>query len=124
MAFIGLCSLPLILIVMALVMPTVMKRAAQKFKHTASSMTIAEEALSAIRTVKASNRESRDFDRFNEQTELAAKAERGMGGYMVVMIVTLLMSMWIFTVVNMYYGATLVEKGEVETGRYSACSAT
>jgi ABC-type multidrug transport system fused ATPase/permease subunit len=116
MAFIGLCSIPLVAIVMVFLMPAIVRDSRLKFTHTSAAITIAEETISSIRTVKGCNREDEEVKRFRRQCELSQEAEQRIGKRLVVMIVVMQLAMWGIAIVNMYYGATLVEKGEIASG--------
>ncbi|OHT12887.1 ABC transporter family protein [Tritrichomonas foetus] len=103
-------------IVTACVVPGILKNAALKFRHVSSSMTIAEETLSAIRTVKGCNREDIERDRFMKDTIGSAKAEKRIGIYILIMILCIQLVIWGFTILILWYGATEVDKGKLEVG--------
>ncbi|KAK8860440.1 hypothetical protein M9Y10_012105 [Tritrichomonas musculus] len=116
LALISLCTVPLMFIVTACCIPGIIKQAMIKFKFVAQSMTIAEETLSAIRTVKGCNREDMDCDRFLDATKKSAKAEEKMGGYVLILVVCIQLIIWGFTILILYYGSTLVDKNELAVG--------
>jgi ABC-type multidrug transport system fused ATPase/permease subunit len=97
----GLCYLPVLAIVVSGLGPMMMRAGGAKQKHTAASMTIAEGVLSSMRAVKASNREDEEYSRFVRETESSAKAERKMELVVAGMMCTMMLSMWVFPIMNM-----------------------
>lgn len=67
-----------------------MKNAKLKFKYVADSMTIAEETLASVRTVRGFNREEAELERFGEATTKASHHETLLGYMIVGMIFFLL----------------------------------
>lgn len=116
MALIALASIPVIGIVLGILMPGIVKQAGLKFLHIANAMTIAEETLSAARTVKGCNREDKELERFMKSTKLSAKAEVMIGVYIIVIIFTIQFVMWGDTIGNLYFGAWRVSQGKLEVG--------
>jgi ABC-type multidrug transport system fused ATPase/permease subunit len=116
MALVGLCSLPPVAIVTMILMPGIVKSAQMKFKRTAAAITIAEETISSVRTVKGCNREDAEVKRFRHECQESQIAEQSIGKRIVVMIVVMTCSMWGVSIVNMYFGATLVDKGDIKSG--------
>jgi ABC-type multidrug transport system fused ATPase/permease subunit len=116
MALIGLCTIPIVGIVMGIVMPGILKQAGLKFKHTAQSMTIAEESLSSIRTIKGCNREDVEFKRFMKQTKYSEIAEQKIGMYLIAVIGAIQVGMWGVSLLNLWFGAQLVDKGKLDSG--------
>jgi ABC-type multidrug transport system fused ATPase/permease subunit len=102
----------LVAILFAFLMLGIVRNAQLKFKHTAAAITIADETLSSVRTVKGCNREDEEVARFHKQCVKSQDAEQAIGKRIVVMICVMTLSMWGITIINMYYGATLVEKGQ------------
>jgi ABC-type multidrug transport system fused ATPase/permease subunit len=116
MALIGLCSLPALALVMGVLMPGIVRNATARFKFVAESMTIAEETLGSIRTVKGCNREDEEKRRFLRETVYSKRAEQGIGRRLVIAIAAMQVVMWGIAILNMWYGATLVDKGDIKTG--------
>jgi ABC-type multidrug transport system fused ATPase/permease subunit len=116
MALIALCAIPFVGLIMGFLMPTIIKQSNIKFKFTASSMTIAEETLSSIRTVKGNNREDVEAHRFLKDSEGAAKAEVRIGYCIIGLVATIQLGMWGFSIINLWYGAGLVDKGDLLVG--------
>jgi ABC-type multidrug transport system fused ATPase/permease subunit len=116
LALVSMCSLPAIFIVLIIFSPHVVKNAKLKFKYVADSMTIAEETLASVRTVRGFNREEQELERFGEATRKASNHETCLG-YLIVGMITLVMIMiWGVVLGVLYYGATIVDKGNLESG--------
>lgn len=116
LALISLCTIPIMAVVVACLMPSLLKQAGIKFKFVSTSMTIAEEALSSIRTVKGCNREDLELHRFMKDTEGSSKAEIKMGVYILILIVCIQLSMWGFTILILWVGANMVDDGALPVG--------
>ena len=83
------------------------------FIYTGKSITIADETLSSIRTVRGFNREESEYHRFMEETKKAVREDQKTGIFISFMYVLVDMGVWVIVIGNMYYGAQLVEKGEL-----------
>ena len=116
LALIATATIPVMFIVIGMFIPKVVKLSAVKFKHLSASMTIAEEALASIRTVKTFNREEKEFDRFLKEMDSESKIEVKIGVLMTTMMMIVMLVIWGATVGNLYYGATLVVDGKLEVG--------
>lgn len=116
LALICLCTIPVMAIVTAILIPGIIKYAQIKFQHVSRSMTMAEETLSSIRTVKGCNREDLDKKMFMKETIASAKAEHRIGAFLVGLIVSIQVVIWGTTIGILYYGATLVKKGKMQSG--------
>ncbi|KAK8841873.1 hypothetical protein M9Y10_026825 [Tritrichomonas musculus] len=116
LALICLCTIPVMAIVTAILIPGIIKYAQIKFQHVSKSMTMAEETLSSIRTVKGCNREDLDKKMFMKETIASAKAEHRIGAFLVGLIVSIQVVIWGTTIGILYYGATLVKKGKMDSG--------
>lgn len=113
---ISLASVPVICIALVFIIPPVLKHAAIKFTHTSKSMTICEETLSAIRTVRGFNHEEIETKRFDKQTKAAGKHEKIIGNYIAVLLAVVLAAVIGDMLGNMYYGTWRVTKGKIEFG--------
>lgn len=116
LALVATATIPLLFVLLLSVMPGIIKNSTLRFQCVAESMTIAEETLSSIRTVRGFNREHVEMKRFSKQTEESAKYERRIGIYIVIMICFIQIIIWGATIGNLYWGATLCDKGIMETG--------
>lgn len=116
LALIATATIPLIFILLIIVMPPIIKNAAIRFEHVAVSMTIAEETLSSIRTVRGFNREKIEVRRFMKETKEASKYERKIGFWITLMVCFIQVIIWGATLGNLYWGATLVDKDIMEIG--------
>ncbi|OHS94474.1 ABC transporter family protein [Tritrichomonas foetus] len=116
LALIALATVPVVLIFIGIFVPKVVKLSAQKFENVSKSMTIAEESLSSIRTVKTFNRESIEIKRFIEYTENSGNIEIKISLIMTAMMSLIMIVIWSMVVGNVYYGGTLVVKGVMPVG--------
>lgn len=113
---ISLAVVPVVLVALLFIIPPVLRAASIRFTHISKSMTICEETLSAIRTVRSYNREEAESKRFVNQTRKACYYESKIG-----LLVTLLTIIVLITVIadvlgNMYYGTYLVTKNKITFG--------
>lgn len=79
-------------------------------------MTIAEETLSAIRTVRGFNREDIEYQRFMSEVDSSVtedvKALTGVN----MMFTIIMIGVWTCIIGNMYYGGTMVDKEQLKPG--------
>jgi ABC-type multidrug transport system fused ATPase/permease subunit len=116
LALISMCCLPGLLIIMIILGPSMMKNAKLSFQYVAESITIAEEALAAIRTVQGFNQEKHEIERFAGSTKKASHHENIFGIFMMIMLSMCMIIIWGICLGNLYYGARLVEKKELLAG--------
>lgn len=116
LALVALASIPVIAIVLLCFMPGIVRHATAKFQCVAQSMTIAEETLAAIRTVKGVNKEDWEIGRFVKYTEKSATHEKKIGLMIAIMMSIVMLVIWGMVSGNLYFGATLVKSGEIESG--------
>ncbi|OHT01699.1 ABC transporter family protein [Tritrichomonas foetus] len=116
LALISLCTIPVMFIVTAFLIPGIIKYSQVKFAHVAKSMTMAEETLASIRTVKGCNREDLDRKNFMKETKASAKAEHRIAVFLVGLIVSVQLVIWGVTIGILYYGATIVVDGKMDAG--------
>lgn len=116
LALIATATIPVVLIFIGIFIPRVVKLSGEKFEYLSSSMTIAEEVLASIRTVKTFNREEKDLERFMVETERASKIEVTIGLLITAMMTFIMLVVWGATIGNLYYGAHLVVDGKMEVG--------
>ena len=114
LALIALCSLPATFLFTAIIIPTLIKHSVIRFGYVADSMTIAEEVLSSMRTVKGCNREEIEVERFTDKVKKAKKSERIMGVCILFLILCIMVTIWTLCIANMYYGAQLVDDGKLD----------
>jgi ABC-type multidrug transport system fused ATPase/permease subunit len=115
LALIALCCLPLIFIIISICGPFVVKNSIRRFANVSASMTIAEETISCIRTVRGFNQEDRETKRFLDETVKMGHYEANIGFGIVLMIHLILVAVWAAALGNLYYGSTFV--GEKENGQ-------
>ena len=115
-AFVSIVFIPVIGIALLCIIPSLLKLSAKKFIYVSESMTIAEETLGAIRTVRGFNREKIESKRFMKATTLGAKQDRGIGLLIVLFLFIVLISIVADVLGDFYYGATFVDKGELGFG--------
>ncbi|KAH0786305.1 ABC transporter family protein [Histomonas meleagridis] len=87
-----------------------------RFIYVSDSMTIAEETLSTIRTVRGFNREDSEYKRFSDKTDLSTREYKKFGFFLDSMFSVVLIGLWVILLGNLYYGALLVDKGELDSG--------
>lgn len=116
MAIVATCIVPCMLLVLIIVLPSLTKNGIEKFKHVTSSITIADETLSSIRTVRGFNKESMQVKKFMKETKDAAHYEQIIGMWITVMISLLQLIFYGITVGNLYWGATMIDKNIMEAG--------
>lgn len=115
-AFVSICFIPIVALALLCIMPSVLKHSSVKFKYVSESMTIAEETLSSVRTVRGFSREDVELGRFMKATREASKHERYIGYFIVVFLFVVLVSVIADVLCDFYYGATFVDKGKLEFG--------
>ena len=115
-ALIATCIIPYACIIIYFCSKLIDRHINLRFLYIADSMTIAEETLSTIRTVRGFNREDIEFGRFMEQTENSTKEYKKFGLWLVTMFSLIMLGIYALICGNMYYGGTLVDKGELLSG--------
>lgn len=100
---------PIVIIIMLCFHPQISKNGKARFKYVAVSMTIAEETLSAIRTVRGFNREEKDMERFEKQTELGVGFEMKMFGFLSGMFFLVMIILWASVIGGLYWGSTFID---------------
>lgn len=116
MALIVTATIPCITVTVSMFMPTIMKYAILKFRYVAESTTIAEETLASIRTVRGFNQEANEAKRYKEITAMSSEYEKKIGILLVFLMSLSLGFLWASVLGNLYFGATLVAKGEILSG--------
>lgn len=116
LALIATCILPFAILVIFFFSKFIDKHINKKFFFVARMMTIAEEALSAIRTVRGFNREDIEFERFMVETDNSAHEERLALTGVNIMFSIIMIGVWTCIIGNMYYGGTMVDKGQLKAG--------
>ena len=116
-AFVSICFIPIVAICLLCIIPSILKNSALKFKHVSKSMTIAEETLSAVRTVRGFCREEAETKRFVRATKDGAKHDRNIGLLIALFLFVVLVSVIADLLADFYYGATFVDKNELSFGK-------
>jgi ABC-type bacteriocin/lantibiotic exporter with double-glycine peptidase domain len=116
-ALIATATIPLIFFSVFILVPAILKRSASKFQHVGASTTIAEEALSAIRTVKTFNREEREIERFVTECEAGVRDETLIEFRRAIGMTVIMTIIWGASIGNLYYGAHQVVDGYLEVGK-------
>lgn len=88
----------------------------RKFFYVARMMTIAEETLSSIRTVRGFNREDIEYNRFMKEVDCSVKEEQLALTGVNSMFTIIMIGVWTCIIGNLYYGGTMVDKGQLEPG--------
>ena len=115
-ALIATCIIPFVCINIYIFSKFIDRHINLRFIYIADSMTIAEETLSTIRTVRGFNREDIEFDRFMEQTDKSTVEYKEFGNFLNIMFTVIILGVNSVVLGNMYYGATLVDKKELLGG--------
>lgn len=115
-AFVSICFIPIVAICLLCIIPSILKNSALKFKHVSKSMTIAEETLSAVRTVRGFCREEAETKRFVRSTKDGARHDRNIGLLIALFLFVVLVSVIADLLADFYYGATFVNKNELSFG--------
>ena len=105
-AFVSICFIPVFAVTLICIIPSILKNSALKFKYISRSMTIAEETLSAVRTVRGLCREEAKIKRFHEQTAKGAKYDRNIGILIAIFLFVVLVSVIADLLADFYYGST------------------
>lgn len=116
LALIATCILPFAIIVIFFFSKFIDKHINKKFFYVARMMTIAEEALSAIRTVRGFNREDIEFQRFMGETDNCVHEERLALTGVNSMFSIIMIGVWTCIIGNLYFGGTMVDKGDLKAG--------
>jgi ABC-type multidrug transport system fused ATPase/permease subunit len=116
LALLAMAYIPVCITVIAVMSYFIDAHVMRKFKYTAESMTIAEETLAAVRTVKAFNRERHEDGRFLRETQKAERQEHWIGGYACFMFWVVMVLNWVLMLGSMYWGGKMVQDGEMEAG--------
>ena len=115
-SLVSLVPVPVVGLVLLSMIPSIMRHSTRKFRYVSESMTIAEETLSAVRTVRGFNREDVETGRFCRATKKSSKHDTAIG---------LLLSLFFFIMMivvvadllgDFYYGATFVNDKKLELG--------
>lgn len=115
-ALIALISVPVIGVILIILVPSILRHSAKKFKYTSNSMTIAEETLAAVRTVRGFNREAHEIGRFERETRGASSHDKSIGVIITFFFFCVLICVIADLLCDFYYGATLVDKSKMSLG--------
>ena len=113
---IATACVPLIVIMISLFSLCIDRHVIRKFIYVSESMTIAEETLAAVRTVRAFNMEQKETARFMKQTEKAKDEDHWVEGLVVVMLSIVYLIVEALVVADLYYGGKMVQQGKLEPG--------
>ena len=116
LSLIAYLVIPINLIYISLFSNSITTNADLSYKHTSIAMTIAEESISFIRTIKSFNRENKQLELFNEQTNESQKYEKEIGFLMAWMFNVSITFIWLSIIGLLYYGSILVSNYELSVG--------
>ena len=108
-ALVATAVLPVVGVIIMLFMPKILHYSTLKFNVLSKAMTIAEETLSSIRTVRGFNREDDEIERFRKTSNEATHHEQVVGYLLCGMMGTVMTIVWGVVIANMLFGAHLVE---------------
>lgn len=120
-ALVHTCLIPFMLVVAKTVGKFIAPHAPLKFKADSEAMTIADEAISSIRTVRSFNREKEEIKRFKKKTNEMGRETKKINILVLVLILIIFTSLWIVIVGNLYYGGTIVNDGDLQAGDLFSC---
>jgi len=118
LALIATGTLPVIGLAVFIFIPGIMKHSSIRFQHLGKSMTIAEETLSSIRTVRGYNREDKELERFDAETQKSADHEKSIGTTIVWMMMIVMACIWSMVIYNLNYGSKLVDESMKGDGSF------
>ena len=88
----------------------------RKFIYVSESMTIAEETLAAVRTVRGFNRERNETARFMKQTVKAKEEDHKVEHLVNVMLSLVYLLVEVLIVGDLYWGGKMVQEGDLQPG--------
>ncbi|KAH0790568.1 ABC transporter family protein [Histomonas meleagridis] len=112
-ALIATCTLPYFIFLILIFGKFIGRHYNLLYVYTGKSITIADETLSSIRTVRGFNREEAEYQRFMVETKKAAREDQKSGVFISFLYTLIDFSVWVIVVGDTYYGAQLVDKGEL-----------
>ena len=115
-SLISLIPVPVVGLILLSMIPSIMRHSTRKFRYVAESMTIAEETLSAVRTVRGFNREDVETDRFVTATRKSSRHDAGIGLLLTLFFFLLMIVVTADLLGDFYYGATFVRDEKIELG--------
>ena len=115
-SLVSLIPVPVVGLILLAMIPSIMRHSTRKFRYVSESMTIAEETLSAVRTVRGFNREDVEAHRFVKATRKSAYHDRGIGLILTLFFFLLMIIVTADVLADFYYGATFVHDGKLELG--------
>ena len=90
------------------------------FKYISASMTIAEETIASIRTVRGFNREKMEIARFMAQTKKGERQNLWISLLVNIMFTLVVLLLWVLVCGNLYWGGTMVQEGTLPSGNLFA----
>ncbi|OHS94665.1 ABC transporter family protein [Tritrichomonas foetus] len=116
LALVSTCIIPYAIIVIKGFSSCIEKHITKKYYYTSQLMTMSEESLAAIRTVRGFNQEDYEYERFQTTTDNIVHENIVFGRYITAMLTLVILGVWAAIIGNMYFGGTLIDKGELEGG--------
>lgn len=113
-ALITCCLIPYAFIVITILSKSINHHFNLRFYYVAQSMTITEETLSAVRTVKGCNREDIEYVRLKEVLDKVVNESYKVGGLISLLITFVFIGVWAIIIGNMYYGGKMVVDKELK----------
>jgi len=109
--------IPINLIYVMMFQKPITEKADLSFKHTSSAMTVAEESISYVRTVKSFNRGNVQSKLFLQHTIDGSIVEKDIGVLMTWMFNVSITLVWSMIAVIIYMGAVQISKGTITIGQ-------
>ena len=116
LALVATACVPIIVIFIYTFSLCIDRHVIRKFIYVSESMTIAEETLAAVRTVRGFNREGKETARFMKQTVDAKDEDHWIEGLVLVVLSIVYLIAEILTVVDMYWGGKMVQQEKLAAG--------
>lgn len=121
MALIMTALIPFFMITVRTISRFINSHTTTKFESESAAITIAEEAISAIRTVRSFNREDKEIKRFIKKSDETDSEAKKINNLLLILVSTIVSSLWIVVAGNLYYGGTFVRDGKMLSGDFFTC---
>ena len=91
--------------------PGIKRNSIQKYLHSSNMITIAQESISSIRTVRSYNQEKNMLNRFNGESKLASTSDRYVSTRITLNSLCIMFFMWGSLLASFYLMAWLINNG-------------
>ena len=115
-ALVATAAVPLIMITIYLFGLCITRRTTRKFSHVSESMTIAQETLAAIKTVRSFNSENDEAARFSSEIRGAEHEDHWIEGLLVIMLTLVYFMVQGLVTADLYWAGKLVQQKSMTSG--------